>query len=396
MKEDKRVILRINTARVYGRNLLAGIGRYAALHPEWHFFRQTPEYVKRSSRNQELERIRAWRPHGAIQWDSEDIAELLEMDIPLILSPNLIISQKLKEQIQDKPYIATDCEAISVTGAEYLLDKGFHHFAFCGFHGQAWSIKRENAFMKRIAQAGYQTYTFKGIDITGSQIWQNEIRQMAQWIKQLPKPLAIMACNDDRGFDVIEACKQAGCYMPEEVAVLGVDNEEQACKVINPALSSIFLNAQNAGFKAAMLLDRMMDGYKPLPEERWISVLPLYVVTRQSTDVLAINDPLVAEAIHFIQSNIYRKIHVDDVIHQMEVSRRNLEQRFQNALGRTIHAEIRRLSVNKMIELLVDSQMSVNEISQALGHEDAHNLSRFFKKETGTSPMAYRKEHSVF
>ena len=177
--------------------------------------------------------------------------------------------------------------------------------------------------------------------------------------------------------------------------MLGVDNEEQACKVKNPSLSSVLLNTVNAGFTAASLLDRMIDGDVPKPEDRWIRVGPLYVVTRQSTDTMAIDDPVVAEAVNFLQSNIFRQIQVDAVVRKMLISRRSLELRFRKSLGRTIHEEIRRLAVNKMIEMLLETQMSVTEIAHSFGHADAHNVSRFFKKETGVSPQAYRKKNGT-
>ena len=395
MKEHRHILLRINAARIYGRGLLSGIGRYAALHPDWQFFCQIPPYVKKISRKDELERIRAWHPHGVIVWDSEGLQDLLELEIPVICSRNLIQSKKLKGRIATMPHIETDCQAIGQLAADYFLQRGFHHFAYCGFHGQSWSVNRQQAFVERIEQAGYDVDRFERLTVDGLQAWQEEIQQIGQWIKKLPKPLALMACNDDRAFDVLEACKQAGCYVPEEVAVLGVDNEEQACKVSNPSLSSILLNTVNAGFEAATLLDEMIDGKAVEADRQWIKVRPLYVVTRQSTDTMAIEDPVVAEAVNFLQSNIFQKIQVDDVVRKLVISRRSLELRFHKALGRTIHEELRRLSVNRMIEMLLESSMSIAEVANTFGYADAHNLSRFFKKETGLSPLEYRKKYGT-
>ena len=394
MKTEWHVVLRINAARNYGRGLLSGIGSYVRLRGNWQFYRQPPRYIKTLHSHQEAARIRNWHPDGAILWDSEGIEELLSLEIPLVVSPNLV-SKRLQPRLASFPHITSNCTAIGEMAANYLLDKGFQHFAFCGFGKAPWSLNRQAAFEQRIAHAGHSVSIFQSHEIREPTSWQQEIDQIAEWIGGLPKPLAVMACNDDRGLDILEACRRAGCMIPEDVAVLGVDNEEESCEVFNPPLSSIHLNAVTAGNRAARVLDAMMNGEVVAPDDYRITVEPMYVVTRRSTDVMAIEDRAVAEAVNFILQHVFKPIQVEDVVRKIALSRRNLEQRFQKSLGRSVFEHIRKTKVTRISEMLARTQMSVHEIAQSFGYPDAHNISRLFQKETGVGLLAYRRKYQL-
>lgn len=395
MRVERRVILRINAARKYGRGLLTGIGRYARLHGTWQFYRSLPRYVTITNQREEMRRVHAWRPTGGIIWDSEGVRELLSLGIPLVVSPNVVVSKHYRDLLEAFPQIGSNCEAIGRMGAEYFLDKGFRHFAFCGFGQAHWAQRRGRAFAARIAEAGYEVAFFPLSRTARAKRLQEQTDRMAEWIRELPKPLALMACNDDRAFDVVDACQHAGCLIPQEVAVLGVDDEEEACEVFTPPLSSICLNATMAGFRAAEVLEAMMAG-KTVPQTmRKIPVEPMYVVTRRSTDVMAIEDRTVAEAVNLIEQQVYTPIQVEDVVRKVSLSRRNLELRFREALGRSVYAHIRKAKVTRMEEVLLSTQMSIQQVAKAFGYRDAHNMSRFFKKEIGLSPSEYRREHQL-
>ena len=393
MKTERRVILHINTARKYGRGLLTGIGRYARLRGTWQFYRSLPRYVTAVNRREEMMRVHDWRPTGGIVWDSERIGELLSLGIPLVVSPNVVVSKHYRDLFEAFPQIGSNCEAIGKMGAEYFLDRGFRHFGFCGFRRAPWAQRRASAFAQRIAEAGYDTDVFPLRGAPKAKRLQEATDHIVEWIRSLPKPLAVMACNDDRAFNVVDACRRAGCLIPEEVAVLGVDDEEEACEVFTPPLSSICLNATMAGFRAAEVLEAMMTG-KTVPQTKWkIPVEPMYVVTRRSTDVMAIEDRVVAEAVNYVEQQVYAPIQVEDVVRKVSLSRRNLELRFRKALGRSVYAHIRKTKVNRITEVLLSTQTSIQEIAKAFGYPDAHNMSRFFKKETGLSLSEYRRKH---
>jgi LacI family transcriptional regulator len=202
-----------------------------------------------------------------------------------------------------------------------------------------------------------------------------------------------MACNDDRGRQVLEACKIADLHVPEEVAILGVDNDEMVCDLSNPRLSSIALNLERSGYEAAELLDKLMAGNKKMANQKIIAQ-PTHVVTRQSTNILAIEDSDVAQAVRFIRQHSKEMLQVDDVAKTVGISRRGLERRFRIALKRSVFNEIKRVRAEQVARMLVETNQSIGQIALALNYPGIEHISRFFRKEKGMSPLAYRKKYS--
>jgi LacI family transcriptional regulator len=198
-----------------------------------------------------------------------------------------------------------------------------------------------------------------------------------------------MACNDERGREVLAACREAGLRVPEEVAVVGVDNDELLCELADPPLSSVALNAEAGGYRAAALLDRMMRGKSRNPER--LLVEPLYVVARRSTDIVALDDPEVAAAVHFIQDHASEPIVVPDIVNEVMISRRALELRFRREIGRTLHAEIRRVRLERASRLLVETNMPITQVARASGFRRASYLAQEFCQAFGSTPARYRR-----
>ena len=203
-----------------------------------------------------------------------------------------------------------------------------------------------------------------------------------------------MAGNDDRSQDVLAACKIADIKVPSEVAILGVDNDELICGLSYPQLSSIALSTQRAGYEAAQVLGKMMEGQNVAENERQVSVSPLHVVTRQSTDIMAIEDKQVAEAVHFIRNHSNEVIQVSDVAEAAGLSRRTLEQRFRKVLAHSVHEEIKFTRVNQMAKMLIGTNLSISQIAWSLGFPYPNNISRYFKKQKGISPLEYRRKYA--
>jgi LacI family transcriptional regulator len=213
---------------------------------------------------------------------------------------------------------------------------------------------------------------------------------MAEWLKTLPKPLGLMTCTDERSQHVIEACKTAEFRVPEDIAIIGVDNDELVCDLSDPPLSSVFQNSEKAGYEAAELLDELMAGKKPAKKE--VIVDAPYIVNRQSTDILAIEDREVVEAIRYIREHSKDNIGVGQVIKATALSRRALERRFNKILGRSIYNEIRRTRVEQAVRMLLETKMSISQIASALGYPSVDHIARYFKREKGMSLVAYRKK----
>jgi len=384
MRNIPRVILLVETSRTFGRELLYGIARYSRNHGPWAFYKETGG-LETGNLERAIARLKNWGADGIIMRNPKRSNELIAMGLPTIL----VIHRR--EQPPGFPRIITDSPAIAHMAAEHLLDRGFRRFAYCGFDDMVWSQQRKHAFGRFITNAGYPVWAYEQPASARKRIWEREQPILAAWLAELPKPVGLFACNDDRAQHVTEACKTAGLNVPEDVAIIGVDNDELVCDLADPPISSVALDTEMAGYKAAELLDRMMHGQAA--ETHDIVVHPTYVVTRQSTDILAIDDPDVARAIRFIRHNARRGIRVDDVAEAAALSRRVLEKRFRNLLNRSVHEEIRRVRVDQIATMLVETDLSIAEIAYRLGFPGVEHIARYFRKERHISPQAYRKAH---
>jgi LacI family transcriptional regulator len=288
------------------------------------------------------------------------------------------------------PRLQSDNRAIGRTAAEHLRDRGFRHYAYCGFTAEAWAAERREGFTERLAQLGspvdvYETF-WRGRHVLS---WAAEQGQLARWLARLPQPVGVFACNDVRGRHVLEACRRLGLAVPERVAVVGVDNDELLCRMSDPPLSSVVPDAYRLGYESAALLERMMSGQAVRDAVRFIA--PRSVVTRQSSDVLAVDDPDVAAALRFIRAEACRGIRVADVLRRVPASRSILERRFKDGLGRSPHAEIRAVQLREAARLLEETDFPLKRVAAQCGIAHMEYLSYLFRREFGVPPGAYRR-----
>jgi LacI family transcriptional regulator len=292
--------------------------------------------------------------------------------------------------LPNAPWVKSDDGAIAQLAAQHFLERGFRHFAFCGDPRFSWSNRRADQFGLLIRGAGRDCHIYEPARRTlhGDE----QVDDIAVWLLKLPRPVAVFACYDNRGQQVLEACRRAGIAVPEEVAVLGVDNDEVLCVLSPPPLSSIILNSRRTGWEAAALLSLMMKGEKPGADAHLIP--PIGVQTRQSSDILAIADPKIAAALRYIREHACEGLRVSDVLKHCPMARRGLENRFKQLLGRTPRQEILRVQLNRVKELLVGTELPVWEIADRTGF-DAEYLSVVFKQATGVAPSEYRRSYGV-
>ncbi len=212
---------------------------------------------------------------------------------------------------------------------------------------------------------------------------------LAEWLRKLAKPVGVMACNDDRGRKVLQACAIAGVQVPEELAVVGVDNDELVCELSDPPLSSVALDLERTGYRAAAVLDGLMAGrfkqYCELPVE------PLWIVARRATDVVAQEDRQIAAALAFIRDNAQQPISVADVVRQTDLSRRTLERRFLGAVGRTVLSEITRCRLERARRFLLETDLRVDGVARASGFGNLKPMTRAFRDQEGCSPTEFRR-----
>jgi LacI family transcriptional regulator len=383
MKPKFKITLFIETARKCDREILRGVARYSRLHGPWSISK-TPPYYRTPSGRKNFINLTTIHSDGVIFMETESPEQILPTGLPAI-------AIDVRDQIYGLANIVGDCKKIGEIAAKHFLERGFKKFAFCGFDDIHWSHERCDSFIDYLQKAGYdvQLYNQKTPSYKSNMGWEKEKKQMIQWLKRLSFPVAIMACNDDRADNILEACKDCQIKVPDEIAVLGVDNDDMVCEITEPPLSSIEMNFEKAGFEAAHVLEKWMKGENMANET--IIISPTRVFVRQSTDILAIDDREVANAISFINEHVREPIQVIDVANSVSVSRRMLEKRFKVAIGMSIGAKIRKVRADHIAKLLLETNMSISEIAHSMGFDSQANFSRYFQKEFQMKPLRYRK-----
>jgi LacI family transcriptional regulator len=363
--------------------MLGGIANYAHYHGPWSF------YWEPAGLEKVWPKLKSLDLDGIILRDVDKLDEVLAFGIPAVVVGHG------RTEVSGLVNVVTDSAAIGQMAAEHLLSRGFKQFAYCGTGLEAgedvsWSQLRRESFSSRIQEAGFSCRDFLPANPSESLSWPRERRVMSRWLQALPKPLGLMACNDDRARQVVEACKIAGVSVPGQLGIVGVDNDEVVCGLSDPPLSSVAVNFERAGYEAAGTLDCLMSG--KAPDSNRILVRATHVVVRRSTDVIAVEDAIVAKALRFIHANLKgEQLNVGEVARSAGTSRRVLEKRFRHQLGYSVLNEIRRLRTNKIAQLLVETQMPVREIAEALGFADIQHFARYFRSAKKISPLAYRK-----
>lgn len=318
---------------------------------------------------------------GIIVREPKNLKEIYNLNIPTIISPNRIDSII--------PAIVTDAGKIGLAVAEHFLERGFKRFAFCGFKNMPWSVNRKLSFTGILKKAGFHVDEFNCTVSDISNPLSKTQKEMIAWLKSLAKPVGLMTCNDDMGRVVLEACRINNISVPGQIAVVGVDNDDLVCNLTNPPLSSVALSSEKTGYEAAELLDRLMHGEKM--NGQVIQHVPSHVVTRQSSDILAINDPDVSEAIGFIRQHFKEPITENDVATAVTLSRRHLYKKFIETLGHSVHKEIKNIRIEHLCKLLAESDLSISQITTTMEFASIEHLSRYFRKEKGMSLQEFRK-----
>ena len=379
------VALIVETSMAYGREILHGVARYVRENGPWTVYLE-----QRSLQDPAPPWLRDWDGDGIITGVSSAGSRLARrLGIPTV---------DLDDQRPGPglPDLQSDHEAIGKLAAGHLLERGFKRFAFLGYPNFGWSDRCLAGFAAAALDADHPCESYRSAQSVswGHQqpSWEDEVEGVSRWLLEQPKPLGLMACNDFRGIQALDACRRAGVAVPEEVAVIGVDNEELACELAYPPLSSVIPDCRRLGYEAAALLDRLMKGGAADRGPRLIE--PLGVAIRQSTDVMAIADPDVAEAMRFIREHACDGIGVDDVLRRVSISRSVLQRRFRALLGRTIHQAIASIRLRRVEQLLVETSLPLESIAERVGFAHSEYLSTVFREATGSTPAAFRRRHS--
>jgi LacI family transcriptional regulator len=380
MAQIPKIVLLVESSRASGRSILNGVANYARYHGPWSFFWEPGGLEKVGPVLKTLD------ADGVILRDVDKLREVRTFGIPAV-----VVGYSRKE-IPGFINVVTDSPRIGRMAADHLLRCGFKKFAYCSYRRVPWAEQRGNYFKEHIRAAGYPVAEY----LTPSPArvnWPKERRVMAKWLQTLPKPVGVMACNDDMGVQVMEACKLAGIAVPDAVGVIGADNDEVVCGLADPAMSSVALNFERAGYEAAQALDQLLRKQHGAPPQ--IIVQATHVMARRSTDVVAVEDAAVARAMRFIRDHTRGPVAVGEVAKAAGLSRRVLERRFRREFNSSIQTEIRRVRTDQIARLLVETHLPVSDIAESLGFPDVQHFARYFRAGKQISPLAFRRQMSA-
>ena len=388
LDHSPKVALLIETARSYGRGVLQGVARYSRLYGPWRFHLTPGDF------EQIAPKMRDWQGDGVIAraLDRDMAHILLEMRVPTVFLDfpveNLLRSESETKFCAD---LTSDSVGAARMAAKLLLDKKLTQFAFVGYPYQSWSVKREAAFVAAIREVGYDTMVYRPPTSFGRPLrWEKEEPILREWLKSLPKPIGLMACNDQRGREALDACESAHIKAPEEIAVIGVDADELLCELCAPPLTSVALNAEKGGFLAAKILDEMMNGAEP--SIKHILVEPTGVVERRSTNIILVEDEDVAEALRIIHSERLESLTVDSISRRIPISRRQLEIKFRKRVGRTMLEELQNVRIERAKQMLRETDATIDKIARTIGFSAAGYFHQTFRSKVGVTPAKYRQE----
>jgi len=378
MKRLPHVALLIETSRSYTRGVLAGVRQYISEHGPWSVFMEL-----RALDSPEPRWLKHWRGDGILtRTNGRSMAAAVRAaGVPAV-------ELRATKLGLDLPFVGVDNRAIGRMVAEHLLERGFRRFGFYEFDTEDYFEQRRDNFLETLRRAGCPCDVFCAGRRETPAEWERQQDELVDWVAGLEKPVGLMACTDQLGFWLLDACKRAGVAVPEEAAVVGVENEESLCSMSSPPLSSVQFNAELIGHTAASLLDRLMAG-RSLRRRR-VLIEPLGVVTRQSSDIVALEDADLAAALRFIRQHACEGATVDDVLREVPVSRSKLERGLREATGRSPHAEILRVRLERVRQLLLDTDLPLAAIAARAGFNHPQYLCEVFRKHFQRSPGDYR------
>jgi len=376
--QPPRVAILVGTSTGSGRGIIRGIASYANKHGPWHV------WVEGRGQDEPPRLPPGWVGEGIIaRVSNHTIARFIaQAGVPTVNISSIELSGV------QLPRVANDVRATGRLAANYLIDRGLRQFAYVGLPRLAYVKPHYEAFAATLAKAGYPCAVHSLA--RGRAGWLARQQALTDWLRALPKPVGILTWATPQGRAVLDACRWAGLLVPEQVAVLSGDDDLLLCAICSPPLSGIAVAAEQIGYEAAAILARIL-ARRRVPK-RSILIPPTGVVTRRSTEILALENPELAQAVAFIREHAGEPIQVEDVLQVVAISRRQLERHFQETLGRSPAEEIRRVRLERAKELLAQTDLPIPKVAAACGFGTGAYLATLFKRATGLTPLKYRSQ----
>lgn len=385
MSNMRHVSVLIESSRAFGRGLIDGVARWIRERGNWSTFFEPRDLASPAPRW-----LRTWKGDGIlVRLDDHQMLEaVLATGVPAVdVRCNLIDSPL--------PQIGGDNRRMIQIGFEHFVSAGLTNFGFCGIPTgiDRFMDLRRSSFVELVEQTGATVHSFEVREDPDRRIsdWESEIDRLAEWMRELPKPIGILACDDHHGLQVLDAARRAGVAVPDQVAVVGINNDPVICQLAFPPMSSIDPGGPRIGYAAAACLENLMAGGDP--PGKHVIIEPTGLFIRQSSDMVAIDDAELAQAVRFIRQHACDGIRIRDILDEIPLSRSVLERKFRALLNRTPHAEIQRIRITRARQLLLESDLSLRDIADCTGFSGEKYFSDAFHRETGVRPGAFRRTH---
>ena len=379
-----KILLLTDFSSGYSRNLLKGIVRYSKEVGNWSFQRMPLYYRMLYGENGVVEWAKKWQADAII-------AQLSDVNIELLNDLNIpIIVQNYRDRNKAVSNLTGDYFNTGVMAAKFFLNRGYRNFAFYGFKGAIWSRERADGYSHEIEKQGYKLAVLEN-DNKDKEEWSYNHTVLGNWLQSLPKPVALFACDDHFALQISETCNVYNSNVPDDIAILGVDNDDLLCNISDPPLSSIVLDVENGGYNAGKLLHQLIT--KEITEPFNIVVNPLIIERRKSTEKYAVSDKNIRTILNYIEKNYANHLSVEELVKQVPLSRRVLEKKFKEETGESLYQYIQNYRIDQFTRLLITTDYSLFEAALQSGFENYKNVSRIFRKYKSLSPAEYRKRY---
>ncbi len=379
-----KILLLTDFSSGYSRNLLKGIVRYSKEVGNWSFQRMPLYYRMLYGENGVVEWAKKWQADAII-------AQLTDVNIELLNDLNIpIIVQNYRDRNKAVSNLTGDYFNTGVMAAKFFLNRGYRNFAFYGFKGAIWSRERADGYSHEIEKQGYKLAVLEN-DNKDKEEWSYNHTVLGNWLQSLPKPVALFACDDHFALQISETCNVYNINVPDDIAILGVDNDDLLCNISDPPLSSIVLDVENGGYNAGKLLHQLIT--KEITEPFNIVVNPLIIERRKSTEKYAVSDKNIRTILNYIEKNYANHLSVEELVKQVPLSRRVLEKKFKEETGESLYQYIQNYRIDQFTRLLITTDYSLFEAALQSGFENYKNVSRIFRKYKSLSPAEYRKRY---
>lgn len=376
-----QVAVLVDTSRSYGRDIVRGIRRYVAEHDAWSLYLEP-----RDLRSSFPEWLKNWSGDGILSRTLDDkmLRQLKATRLPVVEMRTSVLAHSF-------PFVGIDNSAVGARVAQHFRNRGFQRFACVQDLSEPFFIERSDRYCEAVRGFGFESPVFqpKGMN------WEQHQRDLVSWLSELPKPVGVFAVNDQLGFWVLDAARRAGIAVPEELAVVGAENDNMLCETASPPLSSVRLRGHAVGHDAARVLDEWMRKIRtPVPGEQHLHA-PGEIVTRQSSDIVAVEDPRIAAALRFIRQKATSQIDVTAVAREAALSRTVLERRMKALIGRSPGEEINRIRFAAVEKLLTQTELTLDAIAARCGFTHPQYMAEAFRKRHGITPGEFRKRRAV-